>query len=74
MSVGDVEAIATGTDQSLALKQDGSVLTAGSNDYGQLGDGSNDRSNTFEQVIGTCEASPFSRTLALNQHTWASVP
>jgi hypothetical protein len=48
-----VTAIAAGEFHSLALLNDGRVLAWGSNEYGQLGDGTNTDSNVPVQVKGT---------------------
>ena len=50
-STGGLVAIAAGMDHSIVLGQDGSVWTAGRNNYGQLGDGSIFHQKTFVQVI-----------------------
>ena len=45
------KAVAAGLEHSMILKQDGCVLSAGSNTYGQLGDGSTTDSYTFVSVM-----------------------
>ena len=44
-------AVATGTEYTMVLKQDGSVWTVGYNRYGQLGIGSKKRTFVFVQVM-----------------------
>jgi alpha-tubulin suppressor-like RCC1 family protein len=51
-NLSDVQAIAAGDRYSLALKNDGTVWAWGSNDEGQLGDGTSTSSNTPVQVSG----------------------
>ena len=46
-----MKAIDGGTTHSMVLKQDGSVWATGSNDKGQLGDGSATSSHIFVKVI-----------------------
>ena len=48
-----VQAISAGRDHSMILKQDGSVWATGSNDHGQLGDGSTTNRSSFVQVVST---------------------
>jgi len=48
----NIIAISAGGNHTLALKSDGSVWAFGMNSYGQLGDGTNDNSNTPVQVVG----------------------
>jgi alpha-tubulin suppressor-like RCC1 family protein len=47
-----VKAIAAGRDQTVALKQDGTVWTWGANENGQLGDGTTTDRSTPVQVVG----------------------
>ncbi|MDR6999281.1 HYR domain-containing protein [Neobacillus niacini] len=51
--LNNVIAIAAGEFHNLALLNDGTVLTWGNNEYGQLGDGTNTSSNVPVQVLGT---------------------
>ncbi|MBW7928438.1 MAG: hypothetical protein H3C58_10225 [Fimbriimonadaceae bacterium] len=51
-----VAAIAAGSHHSLALRSDGSVWAWGSNEYGQLGDGTTTRRLSPVQVIGLTDA------------------
>ena len=46
-----VTKIAGGGDQSLFLKKGGSVWAMGNNQYGQLGDGTNNNTNRPEQIL-----------------------
>jgi len=48
----DIIEIAGGSDHTIALKSDSTVLTWGSNEYGQLGDGSTSDSYSPVQVVG----------------------
>ena len=52
-SLTGVTAIAAGGKHSLALKDDGTLWTWGSNTYGQLGDGTTTQRNTPVQVLGS---------------------
>ena len=42
--------IAAGNDHTLVLKADGTVWATGLNNYGQLGNGTTENTNTFQQV------------------------
>jgi hypothetical protein len=68
-NLSDVQAIAAGDRYSLALKNDGTVWAWGSNDEGQLGDGTSTSSNTPVQVSGLSDvqavAGGWSHSLAL---------
>ena len=46
------QTIAAGDWHSMLLKQDGTVWTAGANNHGQLGDGTNTARKNFVQVNG----------------------
>lgn len=65
----EVASIASGGGQSLALLPDGTVLSWGFNDCGQLGDGTNTHRNTPSKVDGlagvTALAGGYHHTLAL---------
>ena len=50
---GDVKAMAAGYGHSMVLNKDNTVWVTGWNRYGQLGDGSYNNKNKFEQVVGT---------------------
>ena len=50
---GNVKAMAAGSRHSLVLKTDGTVWAMGENQFGQLGDGSNNDKKPFVQVDGT---------------------
>ena len=54
-----IAAVAVGADHSLALKYDGTVWTWGSNEAGELGDGSNTDRNTPVQVSGLAGVASF---------------
>ena len=45
--------IDAGNDHSMVLKQDGSVWATGSNEYGQLGDGTTTIRLTFVKVVSS---------------------
>ena len=65
-----VQAIAAGNLHSLILHQDGSVWAAGSNDEGQLGDGTTIKRLTFVQVIASdvkVMAAGIDRSMVLKQ-------
>jgi alpha-tubulin suppressor-like RCC1 family protein len=51
-NLSDVTALAGGLYHSLALKSDGTVFAWGDNEFGQLGDGTNDSSTTPVKVLG----------------------
>ncbi|MCX4403976.1 chromosome condensation regulator RCC1 [Streptomyces sp. NBC_01764] len=51
-SLDDVKAVAAGCTFTMALRQDGTVWTWGTNVHGQLGNGTNTRANTPQQVQG----------------------
>ena len=52
----NAKAVAAGLFHSLVLEREGSVWTAGSNNYGQLGDGSRTSKREFVRVIGRVQA------------------
>jgi PKD repeat protein len=55
-SLTDIVAIAGGRDHGLALRSDGTVWAWGSNDYGQLGDGTTtDRTSPVQVMTGAAE-------------------
>jgi alpha-tubulin suppressor-like RCC1 family protein len=70
--LGGITAIAGGKYHSLALKSDGAVWAWGNNDYGQLGNGTSDLSNTPVPVIGLNGISSLAagegHSLALNSY------
>ncbi len=80
-SLTGVTAIAGGSEQSLALKSDGTVWAWGGNGEGELGNGTLTESNTPVQVLGpggvgfltgvTAVATEFRHSLALNGATQA---
>jgi alpha-tubulin suppressor-like RCC1 family protein len=51
--LGGVTVITAGFEYTAAIKADGSVWAWGRNDYGQLGDGTEDDKDTPVQVVGT---------------------
>ena len=68
---GIVMAISAGGSHTVALKNDGTVWAWGSNDYGQLGDGTTAESHIPVQVGGS---SPLTHVIAIsagNMHTVA---
>jgi Alpha-tubulin suppressor and related RCC1 domain-containing proteins len=71
----NVTAVASGTDHTVILKMDGTVVGAGSNRFSQLGMGSFDEINTFTQIADNVKAIATGRahTLLLkNDNTvWA---
>ncbi|HWY76308.1 MAG TPA: chromosome condensation regulator [Verrucomicrobiae bacterium] len=63
----NVAAIVAGDWHSLFLKQDGSLWAMGSNDYGQLGDDTNNKTNRPEQIVtdGVTAIAGFDQSLFL---------
>ena len=64
----DVKAIAAGVGHSMVLKRDGKVWATGSNNYGQLGDGSTTDKNTFSLVIGTWDIAWITHLKQVHPH------
>ena len=55
-NLSNVVAIASGLDHSIAAKSDGTVWTWGENDYGQLGDGTTNRTLTPVLMLNVSQA------------------
>ena len=64
----NVSAISTGSIHTCAVDNDGATWCWGSNQYSQLGDGTNDDSNTPVQVVNLTDVSSISNG---NDHTCA---
>lgn len=72
--LSDIDAIATRTYYTIALKRDGTVWTWGRNDYGQLGDGTTVNKSNPVQVKGPGGAGFLTEITAVaagNNHTLA---
>ena len=59
---GGVKVVSAGGEHSMALKQDGSMWSAGRNMYGQLGDGTNTNRDSFVKVISIYIFNPLCST------------
>ncbi len=72
-SLSDVIAIAAGRHHTLALKDDGTVWAWGSNEYGQLGDATNDSTNKPVQVRGPGGQGHLSVAIAISAGCFHSI-
>ena len=77
MNINNVRSVACGHEHTLVLKQNGTVWTCGINGQGQLGNGGNNPSGTFLQVVGTTNviqvAGGYTHSMALKSDgtVWA---
>ena len=71
---GGILAVAAGDSHSMALTHDGSLWAAGSNLYGQLGDGSTKSKILYARVLlsgdGTSSKNTYLKVLLPGDGTW----